>query len=377
MDVDSLPPGADFLSVINETVGQSDVVLALIGPSWLDARDAEGRRRLDDPSDYVRLEVATALARQIRVVPILVGGAAMPPATALPPDLAGLAGKHAFAISDDSWRTRVVQLTRTLEYGEASLEAAPASWRRRLRGKPARLAACAVVVLVGVGVGLSRLLASGPTAPRVPGSGGVAAVMPKDIDSTRDCRTFPPPTTVLLAKTELICSTADLPGAQVVGYGYPDFASFRQGFVDLSDYLGVSVTQGANFCPPPSNGPGIVFSALDELTECWTAGSGATLTENLLWTVPQGDAILGLVGGPSITWTEVYGWYERYVAPGEPHSPRCIRCAAAPGPLDPLWAKPTTPRLVPTTFYRWVPGQETSGASHSPPPTTVVRLPTT
>src|SRR5262245_34789457 len=78
-DVDSIPLGQDFRSELSERLGQCDAVLVVIGPRWL-TMSALGapERRLDDPHDYVRSEVATALARQIPVIPLLVGGAVMP-----------------------------------------------------------------------------------------------------------------------------------------------------------------------------------------------------------------------------------------------------------------------------------------------------------
>src|SRR5262245_46730469 len=74
MDVDSIPLGANFLKVIGEEVAKCDVLLAIIGPGWLDARDEKGIRRLDNPDDFVRIEIATALKRAIPVIPILLEG---------------------------------------------------------------------------------------------------------------------------------------------------------------------------------------------------------------------------------------------------------------------------------------------------------------
>ena len=76
IDVDTIEPGLDFTDAIADAVGACDVLLALIGSHWLDAADDRGRRRLDDPDDLVVVEIATALQRQIRVIPVLVDGAA-------------------------------------------------------------------------------------------------------------------------------------------------------------------------------------------------------------------------------------------------------------------------------------------------------------
>jgi TIR domain len=78
MDVDSIEPGVDFSDAIQQAIGSSDVLLALIGPDWLTATDQDGRRRLDDPDDIVRLEVEAALECGVRVIPVLAEGATMP-----------------------------------------------------------------------------------------------------------------------------------------------------------------------------------------------------------------------------------------------------------------------------------------------------------
>src|SRR5271170_6422596 len=75
MDVDAIPLGVNFIKVLREEVARCDVLLALIGPNWLDVRDEGGNRRLDNPSDFLRIEIATALQRDIRVIPILLDGA--------------------------------------------------------------------------------------------------------------------------------------------------------------------------------------------------------------------------------------------------------------------------------------------------------------
>jgi hypothetical protein len=74
MDVDTIAPGLDFAEVITEAVSTCEVLLAVIGPRWLDAKDEAGQRRLEAPDDIVRLEIAAALERNIRVIPILVEG---------------------------------------------------------------------------------------------------------------------------------------------------------------------------------------------------------------------------------------------------------------------------------------------------------------
>ena len=116
MDIDTLQPGLDFAEALDRAVTTSDVLLALIGPRWHSVTDAEGRRRLENPDDFVRREVATALAREdIRVIPVLVGGAKVPPAADLPEPLRPLSRRNAFEISDERWDFDVGRLVKTLE----------------------------------------------------------------------------------------------------------------------------------------------------------------------------------------------------------------------------------------------------------------------
>jgi hypothetical protein len=98
-DVDSIQLGDDFVEVITRAVGSCDVLLALIGDEWLTITDAHGRRRLDDPDDFVRLEIEAALTRNVRVIPILVDGARMPRADELPDSLARLVRRQALELS--------------------------------------------------------------------------------------------------------------------------------------------------------------------------------------------------------------------------------------------------------------------------------------
>ena len=88
-DVDDIEPGDDFVERIQSAVGSCQVLLALIGPQWLTVTDANQVRRIDDPEDFVRLEVETALNRDdVRVIPILVDNAKMPTPQELPTGLA-------------------------------------------------------------------------------------------------------------------------------------------------------------------------------------------------------------------------------------------------------------------------------------------------
>jgi glycerophosphoryl diester phosphodiesterase len=106
-DVDNIEPGDDFVERIQSAVASCEVLLALIGPQWITVKDATGARRLDDPEDFVRIEVETALTRDdVRVIPILVDNARMPTPQELPKGLATLTRRQAVEINPVNFDTR-------------------------------------------------------------------------------------------------------------------------------------------------------------------------------------------------------------------------------------------------------------------------------
>ncbi len=115
MDIDTIELGVDFVQKIQEAVSSCDVLLAVIGPAWLTIANANGQPRLNDPNDFVRLEVQTALQRNIRVIPILVQGASMPTEKDLPPELAALARRNGMGIEHSSFDSDVNLLITKLE----------------------------------------------------------------------------------------------------------------------------------------------------------------------------------------------------------------------------------------------------------------------
>jgi hypothetical protein len=115
MDVDAIEPGLDFTEVIERTVASCDVLIALIGRQWLTSTDATGQRRLDDPEDFVRREIATALRRNIRVIPALIQNTPMPRAANLPDDLQPLTRRNALELSDTRFHRDVDQLIVVLD----------------------------------------------------------------------------------------------------------------------------------------------------------------------------------------------------------------------------------------------------------------------
>src|SRR3982751_638750 len=109
LDIDWIKPGVDFMRVIAEAIARSGVMLVLIGPQWL-ACDQNGGRRLDAPDDPVRVEIETAVAQDVRVVPLLLDGAPMPRAEDLPGGVARLTRLNALRVSYESFRADVGRL---------------------------------------------------------------------------------------------------------------------------------------------------------------------------------------------------------------------------------------------------------------------------
>jgi len=119
VDIHAIGAGEKFGDVLRERLNECEAVIVMIGPRWLSASDAQGKPRLADPDDWVRAEVAAALARDIIVIPVLVGGAQLPARSELPADLAALCERNAFDISDTRWdydaRRLMAQLREALD----------------------------------------------------------------------------------------------------------------------------------------------------------------------------------------------------------------------------------------------------------------------
>jgi hypothetical protein len=114
-DVDSIPLGQDFRRVIDSTLEQVDVMVVVIGKRWVDAVDAQGRRRLDLPNDFVRIEVETALNKGIPVIPVLIDDAAVPDSSELPDTLTELAFRNGMAVRHDPYyKADMARLTRQI-----------------------------------------------------------------------------------------------------------------------------------------------------------------------------------------------------------------------------------------------------------------------
>jgi hypothetical protein len=113
MDVDSIGLGLDFARVLDDAVSSCEVMLVLIGPGWAEIGDEQGRR-LDDPGDYVRQEIEAGLRREVRVVPLLLSGAALPRPEELPEGLRPLVSRQAFRLPDETFRSQAQVLVERL-----------------------------------------------------------------------------------------------------------------------------------------------------------------------------------------------------------------------------------------------------------------------
>jgi TIR domain len=167
-DVDSIADGELFETVIDRALDTCEAALVVIGRHWLDCADAAGRRCLDNPEDWVRTEARVLLRRGIRVIPVLVGGAAMPAADALPEDIRPLVKRQAREIRDSSWDSDIALLVQRLEEILLPQPGAPARVNKGAAvtsaARRARLAAGLLIALAlgTLGWWLSR---GGPAQP--------------------------------------------------------------------------------------------------------------------------------------------------------------------------------------------------------------------
>jgi hypothetical protein len=173
MDVDAMKPGVDFARQLETQVSQCRVLLAVIGPRWLDAKDQAGKRRLDNDNDYVRIELASALKRDIPVIPVLVDGAVMPSEDSLSEDLKPLVRRHALELRHSRFNADADAIALALD------EVVP---RRRVPWVLVGAGAAVVVVAAAVAVLWPKLSHKPVTPPAVvavtPGPVNPPAVSP-------------------------------------------------------------------------------------------------------------------------------------------------------------------------------------------------------
>ena len=172
-DVDAVAAGADFVAAIGAELDRCDAVLAVIGPTWSTVTGPDGSPRLNHPGDYVHHELASALRRDIPVVPVLVSGATMPAPDALPDELRPLLQRQAVTLRDDSWLRDVNGLVDSLR-GERAAAATRKSRRRTIVVLLGTMLAALVVlgvVLAARQGGDGSSSASPPVCPATDGAG--------------------------------------------------------------------------------------------------------------------------------------------------------------------------------------------------------------
>jgi hypothetical protein len=164
-DVVAILPGEDFTDAVDRALTNSDAALVVIGPRWLTVTGPDGVRRLEQPLDNVRAEVEAALGRDLRVIPVLVGGATMPNGTDLPAGLEPLVHRQGVALRDTTWQQDVDGLVGALK-GE------PAGGRRRSHviaaAVPLVLIAAIAVIVGARALGNSKTPAGGSKFPTCP-----------------------------------------------------------------------------------------------------------------------------------------------------------------------------------------------------------------
>ena len=114
LDIDNIDPGLDFKKVVSEKLQACKVLLVVIGPDWLSSSDERGARRLDNPKDFVRIEIETGLERDVRVIPVLVDGALMPMEEHLPDTLRPLAHRNAVRLEHERFGSDAEGLAKAL-----------------------------------------------------------------------------------------------------------------------------------------------------------------------------------------------------------------------------------------------------------------------
>jgi TIR domain len=166
MDVDSIALGRDFRSALQRTLGSCDLMLVMIDKDWATVKDEHGATRLESPGDFVRLEVETALKRDIIVAPVLVKGAQMPSPELLPAEIRDLAYRNGFELSYNRWESDVAEMIKRLGLDDpggglgdgkaAKSTEAPATTPKPMRAEWRGWALASALVLALIAVWLSR-----------------------------------------------------------------------------------------------------------------------------------------------------------------------------------------------------------------------------
>ena len=197
VDVDSLGPGDEFRSALEAAIRNCDVFLAMIGPDWLQPAEGSSTPRLFGPDDHVRAEVETALQSGVKIIPVLVGAASMPPATSVPSSISDLVNLHAARLrSDPDFHTDVDRLLASAPFRS--------DWSGAHRRRPVAVAAVGLIGLAIGGLVAIQLARSEPSIVGGPGSGGSlvgTTVMSTPPTTSTPPITSTPPTTSASATT--------------------------------------------------------------------------------------------------------------------------------------------------------------------------------
>ncbi|GGW37100.1 hypothetical protein GCM10007383_22450 [Arenibacter certesii] len=153
-DIEDIEKGTDFVESIKRATSICDLLIVVIGPDWTSMTDVHGNIRLQDPNDFVRLEVSTALKRDIRVMPILVGGAKVPSEEQLPDDLKALVRRQSHELTDQRWNYDTDELIRSIEaMGIKGMSPEEQEARKRKQKIFTAVVLTTFILLITVGIG--------------------------------------------------------------------------------------------------------------------------------------------------------------------------------------------------------------------------------
>jgi formylglycine-generating enzyme required for sulfatase activity len=236
MDVEYIEPGLDFRKVLAEKVAECDVLIAVIGKGWIDARDEHDTRRLDNPEDFVRIEIESALRQGKRVIPLLVSQAQIPRADQLPEGMKPLATRNALRLTHERFRSDVQGLITALQRALKSAEEQkpvplpplqPRPWLRRPALIGAVIGTAIVCAAIGVWISFAPLSLRPPEPARTtgPAPGGVSVLSPeqeltlKPRDTFKECISCPkmivvPPGTFLMGSPASEADRTEYEGPQ-------------------------------------------------------------------------------------------------------------------------------------------------------------------
>ena len=261
MDVDTIRPGHDFAEDIVSALSRSAVCVVLIGRHWESIALPDGRRRLDDPTDFVRLEVAAAIREGVTVIPVLVEGATMPSPASLPEELRALSRRQAVDLSNERWNYDVGRLVLALDEilgqpidalsKETPQKREP---RKRITTMPALIVAAAVLLsLTGV-VGWLATRGQGPTVATGPTVGPSSTPSSDSGNPTGEKCTSAPPSLPPSSggrlsgsydvRVTLTCQEGELQGGSLWGEKDPEPGSSGDDW-DSQIWMFSSTTSGA------------------------------------------------------------------------------------------------------------------------------------